>query len=95
MWVPTGIVYFGACLALATRLVSSEDHHSPFRPSLPLHRLTPSRTIRRELGERLSDHLRHSRLDALKLLKPVGIGPELVRGPNVLSPQQVPGDGGK
>jgi hypothetical protein len=46
MWVPTGIVYFGACLALATRLVSSEDHHSPFRPSLPLHRLTPSRTIR-------------------------------------------------
>jgi hypothetical protein len=105
MWVPTGIVYFGACLALATRLVSSEDHHSPFRPSLPLHRLTPSRTIRlfaqwrllggRELGERLSDHLRHSRLDALKLLKPVGIGPELVQGPNVLSPQHVPGDGGK
>jgi hypothetical protein len=105
MWVPTSIVYFGACLALATRLVSSKDHHSPFRPSLPLHRLTPPRTLRlfaqwrllrwRELGERLSDHLRHSGPDALELLNPVSIGPELVQGPNVLAPQQAPGRGGK
>ncbi|MFL4992453.1 MAG: hypothetical protein ACJ8DV_14310 [Microvirga sp.] len=49
----------------------------------------------RELGERLSDHLRHSRLDALELLKPVGIGPKLVQGPNALPSQHVPGDGGK
>ena len=31
MWVPMGLVYFGACLGLAARLVTPMDH--PFRPA--------------------------------------------------------------
>jgi putative membrane protein len=31
MWVPMGLVYFGACLGLAARLMTPMDH--PFRPS--------------------------------------------------------------
>lgn len=30
MWVPMGLVYFGTCLWLASRLVTPLDH--PFRP---------------------------------------------------------------
>jgi putative membrane protein len=31
MWVPMGVVYFGACLTLAARLVTAMDH--PFQPA--------------------------------------------------------------
>jgi hypothetical protein len=47
------------------------------------------------MGERLSDHFCHPDLDAIELLKLVRMGPELVHGPNVLSPQHFPGDGGQ
>src|SRR5215207_6933559 len=43
------------------------------------------------MGERLSDHLRQPGLDTVELLKPVSMSPELVNGPNVLSPQHFPG----
>src|SRR5687767_10967076 len=47
------------------------------------------------MGEGMSDHFHHPGLDAIELLEPVRMGPELVHGPNVLSPQHVPGDGGQ
>jgi len=34
MWVPMGIVYFGACFVLAARLVTTADN--PFQPSGPI-----------------------------------------------------------
>src|SRR5918997_649029 len=49
----------------------------------------------REMGERMADHFRHPGLNAIELLKPVRMSPELVHGPNVLAPQHCPGDGGQ
>jgi len=42
----------------------------------------------------LSDKLRHPGFKAVELLKPKSMGPELVNGPNVLTAQCFPGEGG-
>ncbi len=47
------------------------------------------------IGERQSDHVRHSWSNAIELLQPVRIRPELVQGLDVLSLQHLPGNRGQ
>ncbi len=47
------------------------------------------------MGERLSDCLHRPGFDAIELPKPVSMDPELINGPDMLTPQHRPGDCGQ
>ena len=50
MWVPMGAVYFGACLALARRLVGAEEPHLPRLPRRSMPVLSSGTGIKQEVG---------------------------------------------